>query len=254
VKVEGSRVLVTGGASGLGEAIVRMFGAGGATVTISDLPNSAGRALADELGESVAFRSTDVTDEGQVTAAVDFAVRHGEGLDVCVNCAGINPGGRLLGPDGVPRSLDRFRSAIEVNLIGLVDVIRRSVAAMTANEPNEDGERGLIVNLASIAAFEGQAGQSAYTASKAGVGALTLQLARELAPVGIRVLAIAPGMMDTPMFEGIGEAERQALTDLHIFPRRLGRAAELAGLVRCLVETPMMNGAVIRIDAGARLR
>jgi 3-hydroxyacyl-CoA dehydrogenase/3-hydroxy-2-methylbutyryl-CoA dehydrogenase len=253
MKPAGAGALVTGGASGLGEAVVRLLAAAGARVTIADLPVSAGAELAAQLGPDVAFLATDIAVEEQVAGAVGEAVAFAGRLDLCVNCAGINPGGRVLGRDGEARPLDAFRRAVDVNLVGLFDVARQAAAAMAANEPGEDGERGLIVNVASIVAFEGQPGQTAYTASKGGVAALTIQLAREFADHGIRVMAIAPGMMDTPMFAAIADPHRQALVDTHVFPRRPGHADEFAGLVRTFMETPLLNGEIVRLDAAARL-
>ncbi|MCW2984601.1 MAG: 3-hydroxyacyl-CoA dehydrogenase [Conexibacter sp.] len=245
--------LVTGGASGLGEGVVRMLVGAGARALIVDLPTSAGAQLARELGQDAHFVGADVTVPDQVRGAVAEAVARYGRLDVTVNCAGISPSHRVLASDGSPYPLDAFRRAVDVNLVGLFDVVRWSAHHMARNEPGADGERGLVVNVASIAGCEGQVGQAAYTASKGAVLALTLQLARDLERSGIRVLAIAPGMMDTPMLSGVPDDYRGRLAALHVFPKRLGRADELAKLVRTFMELTLMNGEVVRLDAGARL-
>lgn len=253
MKVAGAVGFVTGGASGLGAGVVRMLAGGGARAVIADLPSSAGAQLAAELGEATRFVATDVTVPAQVEAALGQTVATFGRLDVAVNCAAINPSHRVLASDGTPHPLDVFRRTLDVNVVGLFDVVRRSAAHMAANQPGEDGERGLIVNVASISAFEGRIGQAAYAASKGAVVALTLQLARDLARDGIRVMSIAPGMMDTPMLAGVPDDFRQALIDTHVFPRRLGRPDELAEIVRACIEVTLLNGEVVRLDAGARL-
>lgn len=251
--LRGSGALVTGGASGFGEAVARTVVAAGGRVAILDLPSSRGPELVAELGVAACFLEVDVRTEGEVEAAVASAVAHCGRLDLCVNCAGVNPGGRLLGADGEPRPLDRLRAAIAVNLVGLLDVIRRAAAAMARNEPGADGERGLIVNVSSVAAYEGLSGQSAYAVTKGGVAALTLQLARELGPLGIRVNAIAPGPCATPMIAALGAAEQARLEAFQVFPRRLGQAAEFADLVAFMAATRVLNGEVVRLDSAARL-
>jgi 3-hydroxyacyl-CoA dehydrogenase/3-hydroxy-2-methylbutyryl-CoA dehydrogenase len=245
--------IVTGGASGLGEGAVRMLAAEGGSAAILDLPGSAGEAIADELGENVAFFPTDVSDSAQVEAAVDGARERFGRIDAAVCCAGISPAGRAVNKRGEMFSLDSFRQTIEVNLIGLYDVVRNAARHMADNEPGEDGERGVIVNVASIAAMEGQIGQTAYSASKGGIVGLTLPLARDLAPHGIRVLAVAPGIMDTAMVAGLDDERRQRLLDLNLFPKRLGRPDDFAALVRTFLETTYFNGEVVRLDAGTRL-
>lgn len=230
-----------------------MLADAGGRAAILDLPNSPGPAIAQELGDAVTFIACDVSDPQQVERAVAQAVDHLGRLDLCVNCAGVSPAHRVVGRDGALFPLDVFRRAVEINLIGLFDVVRQAAGQMAHNEPGEDDERGLIVNVSSIAGLEGQVGQAAYTASKGGVAALTLQLARDLSRQGIRVMAIAPGMMDTAMLAGVSEARRQAIIDLHLFPRRLGTAEDFAGLVRTMMETTLLNGELVRLDAATRL-
>jgi 3-hydroxyacyl-CoA dehydrogenase / 3-hydroxy-2-methylbutyryl-CoA dehydrogenase len=245
--------LVTGGGGGLGGAVARMLVEGGGAVAILDVPGSAGAALAAELGDVAVFLPADVTDTEQVAAAVAAAVDRFGRIDVCVNAAGISPAARLVGRDGQLFPLEVFKRTIDINLVGAFDVMRQSAGAMARNEPGESGERGLIVNVASIAAFEGQAGQASYSASKGGIVALTLPLARDLAKLGIRVMAIAPGIMDTPMLAGIDDKRRQSLIDIHLFPNRLGTPEDFSHLVRSIMENTLLNGEVIRLDAGTRL-
>ena len=253
MRVDTAAGLVTGGASGLGEGVVRMLAEAGGRAAILDLPSSRGEEIARELGERVAFVPCDVSDSEQVDRAVSAATDHLGRLDLCVNCAGVSPAHRVVGRDGTLYPLDVFRKTVDINLIGLFDVVRHAAGRMADNEPGEDGERGLIVNVSSIAGLEGQIGQAAYTASKGAVAALTLQLARDLSRQGIRVMAIAPGMMDTAMLAGVDEARRQAIIDLHLFPRRLGTPQDFAGLVRTFMETTLLNGELVRLDAATRL-
>jgi 3-hydroxyacyl-CoA dehydrogenase/3-hydroxy-2-methylbutyryl-CoA dehydrogenase len=253
MKVEGAVGVVTGGASGLGEGVVRMLVDGGGRAAIFDLPSSKGAELGDELGDRAGFFPVDVTDSAAVEASVAGVVERFGRIDLLMNSAGISTGARVVGRDGSPHPLDHFRRHVEVNLIGLFDVLRHTAVVMARNEPNEDGERGLIVNVASIAAIEGQVGQASYSASKGGVLALTLPLARDLATHGIRVLCICPGIMDTPMLAGANEQLRRSLMDLTIFPKRLGRADDMGDLVRSFMEQPMLNGEVIRLDGAVRL-
>lgn len=251
MQVEGAVGVVTGGASGLGAATVRMLVEGGAEAVILDLPASAGDALAAELGAT--FLPTDVTDTEQVDAAFDrIREQHGR-LSVCVNAAGNGPGHRVVRRDGTMFPLDLYRRTVELNLIGSFDVLRHAAQLMATGEPGPDDERGLIVNVASIAGLEGQVGQAAYAASKGGLIASTLPLARDLEQWGIRVLTIAPGLMDTPLVAAADEKLRQAVTGLSLFPRRLGAAGEFAALVRHMMENRLLNGEVIRLDAGTRL-
>jgi 3-hydroxyacyl-CoA dehydrogenase/3-hydroxy-2-methylbutyryl-CoA dehydrogenase len=253
MKIENSVGVITGGASGLGEGVVRMLASGGGRAAIVDLPGSRGEEIAAELGDSVRFFATDVTATDQVEAAVDGAVEAFGRIDLVVNAAGVSPAARVVGREGKLFSLETFKQAIDINLVGLFDVVRRSALKMSENEPGEDGERGLIVNVASIAAFEGQVGQAAYTASKGAVAALTIQLARDLERQAIRVMCVAPGMMDTAMLAGVDEKRRQALIDIHLFPKRLGRPEDFAQVVRTMMEVTLLNGDVFRLDAGTRL-
>lgn len=251
MNLEGVAALVTGGASGLGRGAVAALHAAGASVVVVDLPQSAGGELAASLGDRALFSAADVTDEAQVAAAIDLATKRFGGLRVAVSCAGIGRAGKILGRKGV-LPLDAFRSVIEVNLVGTFNVTRLAAAAM-ATEPPLDGERGVIVNTASIAAFEGQVGQAAYAASKGGVVAMTLPIARELAAHQVRCMAVAPGTFDTPMLAGLpAEAVQKLASDIP-HPSRLGRPAEFGALVRHIVENPMLNGSVIRLDGALRM-
>jgi 3-hydroxyacyl-CoA dehydrogenase / 3-hydroxy-2-methylbutyryl-CoA dehydrogenase len=245
--------VVTGGASGLGLGVVRMLAEAGGRAAILDLPSSAGADLAAELGEQVAFFPVDVSVPAEVQAAVDGARERFGSITAAVCCAGISPAGRTVNRKGEMFDLDTFRRTIEVNLIGLYDVVRNVARHMAENEPGVDGERGVIVNVASIAAMEGQTGQTAYSASKGGIVALTLPLARDFSPIGIRVMTIAPGIMDTPMVAGLDEERRQKLIDINLFPKRLGRPDDFAALVRLFLETTMLNAEIVRLDAGTRL-
>jgi NAD(P)-dependent dehydrogenase (short-subunit alcohol dehydrogenase family) len=251
VEIAGRTVLVTGGGSGLGAATARMVVEHGGSVVVADVDTERGERVAAELGERARFVPTDVTDEASVGAAVAAALELG-GPHVAVSCAGIAPAERVLGRDG-PHSLARFVAAIQVNLVGTFNVTRLAAQAMAANEPGEDGERGVIVNTASVAAFDGQIGQAAYSASKAGVAGMTLPIARELARLGIRVMAVAPGIFDTPMLAAMPDQVRDSLGAQVPFPSRLGQPAEYAALVRHIVENRMLNGEVIRLDGAIRM-
>jgi NAD(P)-dependent dehydrogenase (short-subunit alcohol dehydrogenase family) len=235
--------LVAGGGSGLGEATARMLVASGARVVVADLKG--------ETPEGGRFVETDVTDEGSVRAAVNAALEVG-GLRGAVNCAGVASAEKVLGREG-PHSLDSFAKVVQVNLIGTFNVIRLAAEAMVSSDPSESGERGVIVNTASVAAFDGQIGQVAYAASKGGVVALTLPVARELAGSGIRVMTIAPGIFDTPMMAGLPEDARNSLGKQVPFPQRLGRPEEYADLVKHIIENEMLNGEVIRLDGAIRM-
>ncbi len=248
MQLSGSTALVTGAASGLGLATARELAGAGATVVVADLPSSGGAEVADELGG--AFAPTDVTDEAQVQAAVDASTARGL-LRVLVNCAGIGTPGRVLGKAG-PLPLEQFARVVQVNLVGTFNAIRLAVAAMVTIEP-VDGERGVVVSTASVAAFDGQVGQAAYSASKGGVAGMTLPLARDLAPSLVRVMTIAPGLFDTPMLAGLPEPARASLAAQVPMPSRLGRPEEYAALVRHIVENPMLNGEVIRLDGAIRM-
>jgi NAD(P)-dependent dehydrogenase (short-subunit alcohol dehydrogenase family) len=246
-------VLVTGGASGLGAACVRLFSQAGARVVIADLNDEGGTALAKELGNSALYVKTNVVEEDSTQAAVRAAVETFGGLHVTINCAGIGIAERVLGKNG-PHSLASFTKVIQVNLIGTFNAIRLAAAAMSTNEPTEGGERGVIINTASVAAFDGQVGQAAYSASKGGVVSMTLPIARELARFGIRVMTIAPGTFDTPMLAGASEAVRNSLAEQVPFPSRLGRPDEYAALAKHIIENEMLNGEVIRLDGGIRMQ
>ncbi|MCS6766127.1 MAG: 3-hydroxyacyl-CoA dehydrogenase [Candidatus Protistobacter heckmanni] len=252
MRLEGSVFLVTGGASGLGEAVARHFHGAGARVGIADLNEAAGKALAAELGARAAFFRCDVSSEADAAQAVDGAVSTFGALHGLVNCAGIAPGEKVLGKQG-PHRLDSFSLAIRVNLIGSFNMLRLSAQAMARNEPNAAGERGVVINTASIAAFDGQIGQAAYAASKGGVVGMTLPIARELASSGIRVATIAPGLFLTPMMKGLPQQVQDSLAENTPFPKRLGRPEEYAQLARHIVENEMLNGEVIRLDGAVRL-
>ncbi|WP_076261936.1 SDR family NAD(P)-dependent oxidoreductase [Intrasporangium flavum] len=243
--------LVTGGGSGLGGATVRRLVADGAKVVVIDLEGSTAPALVDELGgDHVVFVPADVRDEAQVQAAVDRATSLGE-LRIAVNCAGVATPGRVIGRGG-PLALDTFRTVIDINLVGSFNVLRLAAAAMLANEP-VDGDRGVIVNTASIAAFDGQIGQAAYAASKGGIVGLTLSAARDLADKAIRVMTIAPGTFETPMLAGLPGEVKEILEKQVPHPSRLGDPVEYASLVRHIVDNPMLNGEVIRLDGALRM-
>ena len=250
--VKDSVFLVTGGGSGLGAAVARMVVAAGGRVVLADVNAEAGGALAAELGAPARFVRTDVTREDDGRAAVAAAVAGFGRLDGLVNCAGIAPGEKVLGREG-PHRLDSFARAISVNLIGTFNMLRLAAEAMATNAPGDSGERGVIVNTASVAAFDGQIGQAAYAASKGGVAALTLPAARELARHGIRVMTIAPGIFATPMLMGLPPEVQASLGASVPFPARLGQPAEYAALVRHIVENQMLNGEVIRLDGALRM-
>jgi len=252
MRIEGAAALVTGGASGLGEATVRRLTAAGAAVTIVDRDEKRADALAAELGGQVQAIAADVGDPDQVKAAVDLAAS-GPPLRIAVNCAGIGWAQRTIGRDGSPHDFGAFELVLRVNLIGTFNVLRLAASAISAVEPLDDGERGVIVNTASIAAFDGQIGQIAYSASKGGVVGMTLPAARDLAPVGIRVLTIAPGTFDTPLLGMLPDDQRQALAKDIPFPKRLGRPEEFAALVLQLCENSVMNGETVRIDGALRM-
>ena len=253
MQLENKSVLVTGGASGLGGACVRLLSQAGAKVVIADLNSETGNALAAELGNAVFFVKTNVVDEESAQAAVKAAVDAYGGLQVAINCAGIGVAERVLGKSE-PHSLASFSKVIQVNLIGTFNIIRLAAAAMSTNEPDEGEERGVIINTASVAAFDGQIGQAAYSASKGGIVGMTLPIARELARYGIRVMTIAPGLFDTPLLANLPEAARISLGQQVPFPSRLGRPDEYAALARHIIENQMLNGEVIRLDGGIRMQ
>ncbi|HEU5376171.1 MAG TPA: 3-hydroxyacyl-CoA dehydrogenase [Ktedonobacteraceae bacterium] len=249
-------VLVTGGASGLGAACVRLLAQGGARVVIADLNRELGEKLATELqggGSSVFFAQTNVTNEESVQAAVRTAVEKCGGVHILINCAGIGVAEKVIGKSGA-HSLDSFQKVINVNLIGTFNAIRLAAVAMAENEPDAGGARGVIINTASVAAFDGQIGQAAYSASKGGIVGMTLPIARELARQGIRIMTIAPGLFDTPLLAGLPEPARISLGQQVPFPPRLGNPAEYAALARHIIENDMLNGEVIRLDGAIRMQ
>jgi NAD(P)-dependent dehydrogenase (short-subunit alcohol dehydrogenase family) len=252
MQLQGSTFLVTGGGSGLGAACVHAFTQAGANVIIADMNAETGAATAATAGARARFVLTDVTSEQSAQAAVDAAREAFGGLHGAINCAGVGIADRVVGREG-PHPLARFAKVIEVNLIGTFNVIRLAAAAMAQQEPNANGERGVIINTASVAAFDGQIGQAAYSASKGGVVGMTLPIARELARYGIRVMTIAPGIFDTPMLAGLPEPARKSLGEQVPFPPRLGRPDEYAALARHIVENEMLNGEVIRLDGAIRM-
>lgn len=253
MRVSESVGLITGGASGLGRGAAEMLVSAGGRAVILDRPESDGVAVAAELGHGAAFVGCDITDPTAVEDAVAEAADAFGRIDLLVSSAGISPAARVVSRDGAPFPLDLFRRGVDVNLVGLFDVLRHTAAVMTRNEPSEEGERGLIVNIASIAGLEGQVGQASYAASKGGVIALTLPLARDLASWGIRVMCICPGVMDTAMLADASDELREALADINVFPKRLGRPDDVAQLVRAFMENTYLNGEVVRVDAATRL-
>jgi 3-hydroxyacyl-CoA dehydrogenase / 3-hydroxy-2-methylbutyryl-CoA dehydrogenase len=252
MQVTGSVALITGGASGLGEACARKLVELGAKVAIVDFAEERGREIASQLGESAIFCKTDVTDEKDVQTAVDTAMDAFGAVHVAINCAGVGTPAKVLGKKG-PMPIEGFMKVVQINLIGTVNVIRLVAEKMVLNEGNEDGEKGVIINTASVAAFEGQIGQAAYSASKAAVVGLTLPVAREFADYGVRVVTIAPGLFDTPMASGLPEKVRDSLTAMIPFPHRFGKPGEFAMLVKHIVENPYLNGMTIRLDASIRM-
>jgi 3-hydroxyacyl-CoA dehydrogenase/3-hydroxy-2-methylbutyryl-CoA dehydrogenase len=253
VQLRGAVAVVTGGVSGLGLGAARRLLDNGASVAMLDVNEDRGTALAGEMGDAARFLVCDVANAESVSVAVT-SVRETFGkIDVLVNAAGIAPAQRVLSRDGEMFDLDLFRLVVAINLVGMFDVIRNVAAVMASNQPTETGERGVIVNVASIAAFEGQVGQAAYSASKGGVVGMTLPIARDLGSVGIRVVTVAPGIMDTPLLDSAPAELKEALGKLQVFPQRLGTPAEFAHLVQAIIENPMLNGEVIRLDAGVRM-
>lgn len=252
MQIKNSVFLVTGGASGLGAATARMAAEAGAKVVLADMQAEAGETLAKSLGANARFLRADVASEADAKAAVGLALSAFEGLHVLVNCAGIAVAEKTIGKEG-PHRLDSFARVIGVNLIGTFNMIRVAADAMAKAGPNAAGERGVIVNTASVAAFDGQIGQAAYSASKGGVVGMTLPIARDLARNGIRVCTIAPGIFETPMLMGLPKEAQDSLGKMVPFPPRLGRPAEYAQLVRSIVENEMLNGEVIRLDGAIRM-
>lgn len=253
MEFKGKTALVTGGASGLGRATVEFFVAQGANAVILDLNDELGASLAGNLGDAAIYVKTNVTSEDDVANAITAAKQKYGSVDIAVNCAGIGNPQKVLDREGNRHGMGHFNKVIGINLIGSFNVLAQAAEAMQHNDPNEDGERGVIINTASVAAFEGQIGQAAYSASKGGIVGLTLPTAREFSRQGIRVMTIAPGFIHTPLFDGLPEAAVDSLTQQVVFPKRLGKPAEYAKLAGHIVENPYLNGEVIRMDAAARM-
>lgn len=252
--IKGKVAVVSGGASGMGLEIVKRLVSLGAKAAIFDMNAAAGEAAVAELGDAVMFADVNVTSEESVQAGVNATMATFGAIHICVNCAGIATGSKTLGKDG-PFPLDLWQKTLAVNLTGTFNVLRLCAEQMAKNTPdNEDGVRGAIVNTASVAAFEGQVGQAAYSASKGGIVGMTLPIARDLSTVGIRVNTIAPGLINTPMFESLPAPVYQALSSTPLFPKRLGRAPEIAHMVTSIIENDYINGECIRMDAGLRMQ
>jgi NAD(P)-dependent dehydrogenase (short-subunit alcohol dehydrogenase family) len=252
MNVKNSVAVVTGGASGLGEACVRNLLSGGAKIAILDFAADRGAKIAAELGKDVIFAQTDVADDAGVQGAINKTMETFGAINIAINCAGGSVPMKVLSKKG-PMPLAAFNRTIQMNLVGTFNVIRLAVEQMVKNQPDVDGEKGVIINTSSAAAFDGQIGQADYSASKGGIVAMTLPIARECADYGIRVMTIAPGLFDTPLLHGLPEAAREALGKMVPFPRRLGRPAEFASLVRHIIENHMLNGEVIRLDGAIRM-
>jgi NAD(P)-dependent dehydrogenase (short-subunit alcohol dehydrogenase family) len=252
LQVGESTFFITGGGSGLGAATARLLVENGAHVALADVDEEAGEQMASQIGSGAEFVRTDVTDEESVQDSLDSAVEIFGSLNGAVNCAGIGPAAKVVGKKGV-HDLGLFTKTVEINLVGTFNVIRFAAVRLAENEPGEDGERGVIINTASVAAYDGQIGQAAYAASKGGVVALTLPVARELASSGIRVVTIAPGIFETPMLAALPEDAKDSLGKQVPFPPRLGRPEEYAALAKHIVENQMLNGEVIRLDGGIRM-
>ena len=255
MELNGTSAVVSGGASGLGEATARMLAAAGATVVLADLNEDRGKQVADEIGGM--FARTDVADEASVQAAVDAAAATGSPLRVGVSCAGIGWAARTVSRDGTPHDLAAYQKIIAVNLVGTFNLMRIAAAAMAKTEPaDRDGQRGVIINTASIAGIEGQTGQIAYSASKGGIIGMTVPAARDLSVIGVRVNTICPGLIDTPIYGSSEQAEefKARLAAPVVFPKRMGRSDEFAFLVRALIENDYMNAEVVRFDGGIRFQ
>jgi 3-hydroxyacyl-CoA dehydrogenase / 3-hydroxy-2-methylbutyryl-CoA dehydrogenase len=252
MNISGKVALVSGGASGLGAASVKMILEAGGRAAILDRNEELGRKFAAELGGSARFFAADVTDAAGVQRAVDGAVEAFGALHICFNCAGVGDPQKVIDKEG-PANLDKFVHVIQINLIGTFNVARLAAWAIARNEPNEEGERGVIINTASVAAFDGQVGQCAYSASKGGIVGMTLPMARDLSRQGIRVMTIAPGLFDTPLLARLPDNIKASLGAMVPFPPRLGRPGEYAQLARQIIENPMLNGEVIRLDGAIRM-
>jgi 3-hydroxyacyl-CoA dehydrogenase / 3-hydroxy-2-methylbutyryl-CoA dehydrogenase len=253
MELSGLVSLITGGASGLGEATAYAFLEAGSRVVLLDVNEETGVAAAARMGDRAVFVKTDVTDESSVKDAVDRAVDRFGAVHVAVNCAGVGFPAKVLGKEGI-MPMSHFETVVRINLFGTMNVIRHAIAHMVNNEPNDDGEKGVVINTASVAAFEGQVGQAAYAASKAGVAGMTLPIAREFASYGVRVVTVAPGLFHTPMMASLPEHVQEALGKMVPFPKRLGKPNEFAALARHIVENRMLNGEVIRLDGAIRMQ
>jgi 3-hydroxyacyl-CoA dehydrogenase / 3-hydroxy-2-methylbutyryl-CoA dehydrogenase len=252
MKIEGCVALVTGGASGLGETCVRHIVGGGGKAAILDIDTEKGEKLARELSPNALFAYTDITKEESAQAAVNKTVEAFGKVSVAINCAGVVNPGKVFTKKG-PMPLAGFNLVMQINLVGTFNIVRLAVEQMVKNTPNEDGEKGVIINTASVAAFDGQIGQAAYSASKAGIVGMTLPIARECGDYGIRIMTVAPGIFNTPMMAGLPEDVRKSLADMPPFPKRLGEPKEFAQLVQHIIENPMLNGEVIRLDGAIRM-
>lgn len=253
MNIQNCVAVITGGASGLGAAVVRSMAANGGKAAIFDFDAENGEKLAAELGDAVIFCKTDVADEASVKAAVDQTMGAFGAVHFAVNCAGVASPKKVIDKKGNPIPIDFFNRVLQINLVGTMNVIRLAAVEMCKNTPNDDGEKGVVINVASVAAFEGQVGQAAYSASKAGIVGMALPIAREFADYGIRVNTIAPGIFMTPMMAGLPENTQQSLAQMMPFPKRLGKPEEFAQLVRHIIENPMINAEVIRLDAALRM-
>ncbi len=253
MNIQNCVAVISGGASGLGEAVVRDMVAKGGKAAIFDFDADNGEKLAAELGEAVIFCKTDVSDAASVKTAVDHTINAFGAIHFAVNCAGVASPKKVIDKKGNPIPIDFFNRVLQINLVGTMNVIRLAAVEMCKNTPNDDGEKGIVINVASVAAFEGQVGQAAYSASKAGIVGMALPIAREFAAYGIRVNTIAPGIFMTPMMAGLPENTQQSLAKMMPFPKRLGKPEEFAQLVRHIFENPMINAEVIRLDAALRM-
>jgi NAD(P)-dependent dehydrogenase (short-subunit alcohol dehydrogenase family) len=250
--IEGKTFVISGGGSGLGEATARLLAQSGANVVIADMNEENGQRVAGAIGANAKFSATDVTKEEQVEAAVSAAVESFGGLHGAISCAGVGMAMRIISKMG-PHPLDVFKTVIDINLIGTFNVMRFAANVMAQNQPNDDGERGVLINTASVAAFDGQIGQAAYSASKAGIVGMTLPVARDLAKLGIRVVTIAPGLFDTPLLAMLPDEAKKSLGEQVPFPPRLGKPPEFAMLAKQIIENPMLNGETIRLDGAIRM-
>ena len=253
MEIKENTFVVTGGASGLGKAVIEGLVREGGNAAIFDLADEQGQALAEELGNAAIYCRTDVADEASVENGVNKTMEAFGAIHGVINCAGIGIPAKVVGKKG-PMPLDKFTKTIQVNLVGTFNVTRLAAARMMENTPNAEGERGVVINTASVAAFEGQVGQAAYAASKAGIVGMTLPMAREFADTGIRVVTIAPGLFDTPMFAALPDKARESLQQQLPFPSRFGRPAEFAMMVRSILGNPILNGETIRLDSAMRMQ